>query len=65
MLHTFLNIYLKIRKLSGLPYSLITLMFVEIDQCACLNKHLQLLLIFFFFKAKDKIVKIDQHYQLA
>lgn len=62
MLHTFLNIYLKIRNLSGLPYSLITLMFVEIDQC--LNKTLQLLLIF-FFKAKDKIVKIDQHYQLA
>lgn len=62
MLHTFLNIYLKIRKLSGLPYSLITLMFVEIDQC--LNKTLQLLLIF-LFKAKDKIVKIDQHYQLA
>lgn len=62
MLHTFLNIYLKIRKLSGLPYSLITLMFVKIDQC--LNKNLQLVLIF-YFKAKDKIVKIDQHYQLA
>lgn len=62
MLHTFLNIYLKIRKLSGLRYSLITLMFVKIDQC--LNKNLQLVLIF-FFKAKDKIVKIDQHYQLA